>query len=112
MKDKGWYAYHLFLVEPPSIIVSPSSQRVNLAQTAIFTCMATGYNVSYEWITKTRSLPNKTIDTKYTNTLVIPDVRASDYNIYVCKASNKGGDSMSAGALLIITGKSHMAVHV
>ena len=93
------------LVEPPSLIISPSSQSVNLTQIAIFKCIVTGYNISYQWIVESRSLPNKTFSTINTDTLVIPDVRKSDFNMYFCKASNKGGNITSDGALLTVIGK-------
>lgn len=95
------------LVEPPSLVTGPLSQSVDLTQTANFTCKVTGYNISYEWIVESGSLPSKTFDTINSSTLVIPDVKASDSNTYICKASNKGGNITSNGALLTVTGKMH-----
>ena len=87
------------------MIASPSSQSVALTQTAIFTCNATGYNISHQWTVESGSLPNKTFDTVNTDALVIPDVRASDINRYVCKVSNEGGTIVSESASLTVMGK-------
>ena len=92
------------LVEPPLLTASPLSQSVKLTQTAIFTCNATGYNISYWWTVESGSLPNKIFDTVNTNTLVIPDVRASDFNTYICKVSNEGGTTISESASLTVVG--------
>ena len=102
--------YHFsLLVEPPVLIVSPSSQSVNLTQTATFICNVTGYNISYQW---TGSLPSKAYNTN-TSTLVIPDVRSSDdSNTYICKASNEGGNVTSDGAILTVTGKMYVHTYV
>ena len=90
-------------------VTRPSSQSVNLAQTATFTCSATGYNVSYQWTIGSGSFPNKVIGIN-SNTLVIPNVRSSDDNTYTCVVSNKGGSNTSNAAQLTVTGMSMMIV--
>ena len=89
---------------PPVIVLHPYSQSVNLNQTAIFTCNATGYNISYQWITGSGSFPNKVTNTS-SNTLIIPNVRSTDANTYTCVVSNKLGRVTSKTAILIVTGK-------
>ena len=88
-------------------ITHPSSQSVDLTQTAIFTCNATGYNVSYQWTIGTGSFPNKVTGIN-SNILVIPNVRSSDNNTYTCVASNEGGNVSSNVAQLTVTGKTMM----
>ena len=81
----------------------PSSQYINLTQTATFTCNATGYNVSYQWTIGSGSFPSKVTGIN-SSTLVIPSVRSSDGNTYTCVASNQRGSVSSKAAKLIATG--------
>ena len=89
-------------------VTKPSSQSVDLTQTATFTCNATGYNVSYQWTIGSGSFPNKVTGIN-SNTLVIPNVRSSDDNTYTCVASNSAGIGNST-AQLTVTGKTMMIV--
>ena len=91
------------LVPRPVLMSHPSSLYTNLIQTATFTCSATGYNVSYQWIIGSGSFPSKVAGI-YSNTLVIPDVRSSNDNRYTCVASNQGGSISSKAAKLTVTG--------
>ena len=91
------------LVPQPVMVSHPSSLYIDLTQAATFTCMATGYNVSYQWKIRSGSFPDKVIGIN-SNTLVIPDVRSSDKNGYRCVASNQGGRISSNTARLMITG--------
>ena len=93
----------LLLATYPVFVSHPTPQHVNLTQTAIFTCNATGYNVSYQWTIGSGSFPSKVTGIN-SNTLVIPDVRLSDDNTYTCVASNLGGNVTSNHAKLIVTG--------
>ena len=95
--------YVYYVVPSPVLVSHPSSQYINLTQTATFTCNATGYNVSYQWTIGSGSFPSKVIGIN-SNTLVIPDVRSSDNNTYTCVASNQGGSVSSNAAKLIVTG--------
>ena len=92
-----------YVVALPTIVLESIPARVDLTQTATFTCSATGYNVSYKWIIESGSFPSK-VSGINTNTLVIPDVRSSDDNTYTCVASNEGGSVSSNGAKLTVTG--------
>ena len=85
------------------IVSHPTPQYVNLTGTAIFTCNATGYNVSYQWTIGSGSFPSKVTGIS-SNTLMIPDVRSSDDNTYTCVASDEGANTSSNAAKLTITG--------
>ena len=94
----------------PDITTQPSSQSVNLTQTATFTCSATGYDVSYQWTIGSGSFPNDRVTGIDTNTLTITDVRSSDDNTYTCVVSNEGGNVSSTAARLTVTGMTMMIV--
>ena len=94
----------------PNIATHPSPQSVDLAQTATFTCSATGYNVSYEWTIGSGSFPNDRITGRNTNNLTITDVRSSDDNTYTCVVSNRRGNVSSNTARLTVTGMTMMIV--
>ena len=91
------------LVPRPVLVSHPSSLYTNLTQAATFTCNAIGYNVSYQWTIGSGSFPSKATGIN-SNILVIPDVRSSDNNRYMCVASNQGGSISSKGAKLTVTG--------
>ena len=104
----SWYyliVCFLLLAVPsrPTIFLHPSSQYINLTETATFTCNATGYNVNYHWTIQSGSFPNK-VTSVNSNTLIISDVRSSDVNTYVCVASNQGGSVSSHAAKLMAVG--------
>ena len=98
------------LVLKPMIEIHPSSQIVELTQTATFTCNATGYNVSYQWTIGSGSFPTDRVTGINTDTLTITDVRSSDDNTYTCVASNEGGSISSNTTQLTVTGKTMMIV--
>ena len=81
----------------------PQSQDVNLTGEAIFICIAVGYNVNYKWTIGSGSFPSKVTGIN-SNTLVIPDVRSSDDNTYICVASNLGGTASSNSVNLCVKG--------
>ena len=85
------------------IVSHPNPQYVNLTQIAIFTCNATGYDVSYQWTIGSGLFPSKVTGIN-SNTLVIQDVRSSDDNTYTCVASDEGGNTSSNAAKLTVTG--------
>ena len=93
--------YH-YLVASPNFVMEPQSRYMDLKQNAEFTCIATGYNVSYQWRIGLGSFPSKVTDTSST-TLIIPDVRSSDSNTYICEASNIAG-AISSNCTLTVTG--------
>ena len=92
-----------FLATPPTFTTLPSPQEVDLTQKATFMCSATGDDVKYEWTIGSGSFPAK-VTGIYTNTLVIPDVRSSDDNTYLCSISNDGGSVSSDPVQLTVTG--------
>ena len=92
-----------FVVDAPTFTIQPSSQSVDLTQTATLTCSAAGRNVNYHWTIGSGSFPSKVTGIN-TNTLVIPDVRSSDDNTYTCTISNDGGGVTSNPAQLTVTG--------
>ena len=94
---------YFILATHPVFVIHPTPQHVNLTQTAIFTCNATGYNVSYEWTIGSGSFPSKVIGIN-SDTLVIPDVRSFDDNTYTCVASNEGGNASSNATTLTVIG--------
>ena len=98
-----FYVLCLILATYPVFVSYPTPQHVNLTQTAIFTCNATGYNVSYQWTIGSGSFPSK-VNGINSNTLVIPDVRSSDDSTYTCVASNEGGNTTSNATKLTVTG--------
>lgn len=89
-----------YLVSRPIIVLHPSSQIINLNQTATFKCNATGYNSSIRWTIKSGSFPRKVTGVN-SNILVIPGVRASDANTYTCVASNQAGMASSYAKLTV-----------
>ena len=93
----------------PSLQILPIPAIVYFAQTAIFSCYATGYNVSYQWTIGSGSFPSKVTGIN-SNTLVIPDVRSSDDNTYTCVASNEGGSVRSNATQLTVISMLNVAV--
>ena len=85
------------------ITIHPLSQTVNLTQTAVFKCSATGFNVSYQWTIGSGSFPNKVTGINSDN-LVIPDVRSSDVNGYTCVISTNGHTVSANAAQLTVAG--------
>ena len=102
---------NFYAVQRPRYVIRPSPQSVDLTQTATFTCSATGYNVQYEWRIGSGSFPSKVTGIN-TTTLVIPDVRSSDDNMYGCVISNEEGSRGESGrnnvARLTVTGMTMM----
>ena len=85
----------------PQLQTVPIPTIVYFAQTATFSCFATGYNVNYHWTIGSGSFPSKVIDVN-SSTLVIPDIRPSDDNTYTCVASNEGGSVQSNATQLTV----------
>ena len=81
----------------------PPSYSVNVTETASITCSAIGYNVSYQWIIESGSLPSKVIGTD-SSTLMIPNVTSSDENTYTCVVTTKRGCVSSNATQLTVIG--------
>ena len=97
-------------MQRPEFVIRPSPQSVYLTQAAAFTCSATGYNVQYQWRIGYGSFPSKVTGINST-TLVIPDVRSSDDNMYGCVISNEEGSRGDDGrndVRLTVTGMTMM----
>ena len=88
---------------PQEIHINPTYANVYLAQTAKFTCYASGYNVSYQWKIGSGSFPSKVTGVN-SKILAIPNVRLFDENTYSCVAKNKGGHAQSEVARLTVIG--------
>ena len=92
-------------------LLKPFSQNVYLSQTAVFTCVATGYEVKYQWMIESGLFPSKVSGINHT-TLVIPDVQISDANYYTCVVNNEGGNVSSNAARLTVLGTEYIATYV
>ena len=97
------------IVSPPKFINGLQSWNIDLKQNATLTCDVCGYNVSYEWKIESGSFPRKVTGTN-SATLVIPDVRSSDSNTYICEVSNLGGN-VSSNYTLTVTGMAMIMYH-
>ena len=88
----------------PSIALSqPPVYTIELAETTNIKCFAIGYNVNYQWTVGSGLFPSK-ITGINDSTLVIPDVRLSDENIYTCVVTTRAGCVSTTSTQLIVTG--------
>ena len=78
------------------------SENLDILQQAVLTCNATGYGISYDWTIGSGQFPSKVIGVN-TATLIVPDLRSTDSNVYTCEASNLKG-SVNSSILLAVTG--------
>ena len=92
----------LLIVKPPIIVTITISQSLDILQTAVLTCNATGYDVSYYWTIGSGQFPNKVTGIN-SSILIVPDLRSSDSNSYTCVVDNIGG-SVYRAKELIVTG--------
>ena len=90
-------------MDSPQFSQHPSPKNVELTQCAKMTCSTTSYAVCYQWTIESGSFSSKVTGIN-SDTLVIPDVRTSDDNIYTCTISNDGGSVTSNPAKLTVTG--------
>ena len=88
---------------PQQLHINPTFGNAYLAQTAKFTCFATGFNISYQWIIGSGSFHSKVTDIN-SKILVIPNIGLFDENTYICAASNEGGRVESKVAQLTVLG--------
>ena len=96
----------MFIVKPPIIDTFTISQNLDILQTAVLTCNATGYDISYYWAIGSGQFPSKVTGVK-SSTLIVPDLRLSDNNSYTCMAENIGG-SVYRTKELIVTGNNNI----
>ena len=100
----SWFQlYFDIAVALPVFVSHPSSQYIYPTQNATFTCNASGYNIRYQWRIGFGLFPNKVMGIQ-SDTLVIPDVRSTDENTYICIVSNEAGNVSSHAANLTLTG--------
>ena len=90
------------IVYPPALVDLSLSQNLDILQTAVLTCNATGYGISYDWTVGSGQLPSKAIGVNR-NTLIVPDLRSSDSNWYICEVSNLAG-KVNTRKQLMVTG--------
>lgn len=94
------YMCIVFIVKPPMIVTITISQNLNILQTAVLTCNATGYNISYYWIIGSGQFPSKVTGVN-SSILIVPDLRSSDNNSYTCMADNIGGIVYNTKELIV-----------
>ena len=105
------YQLHMFFLywtdSDPVFLLEPISQFIYLSQTAVFTCLATGHEVKYQWTVGAGSFSGYLTGIN-NNTLVIPDVKSSDSNTYICVASIREGSVHSKAAYLTVIGMHYL----
>ena len=89
--------YHTVL---PSIITHPDNVTILTGQSVYLICSAIGTDVVYQW---TRN--GVIISDDNSNVLRINEIKQSDDGTYQCIASNKGGNTISNPAMIIVYGK-------
>ncbi len=87
---------------PTEIVQQPTNQTVCEGDNAVFTVVATGENLSYQWLVGDGvSFTNVTGATSPTLTLTNLTV-ADTFNFYICEVSGSGGTVDSDPALLLV----------
>ena len=94
------YSWFIYIVKPPTIDSIMLNQGLDILQTAEFICSAAGYDVSYRWMVDSGSIPSKAFGIN-SNILIVPDLRSSDSNLYICEASNLAGNVNSSKQLMV-----------
>ena len=84
----------------PSINTHPDNVTILTGQSVDLTCSATGTDVVYQWMRN-----GIIISDDYSNVLRINEIKQSDDGTYQCIASNKGGNTTSNPAMVIVYGK-------
>jgi len=90
----------LIVVPPPSIIIQPISKRIAVLDNVTLTCIAEGFNVTYEWRHNGIAPSTNISQPVLTITQVVP----SDAGHYVCIASTEGGKDFSKSVTLTVKG--------
>ena len=89
------------IVAPAKITVQPINKTITVLEDVKFTCIAEGFDVTYEWRHNGTTLNANTSQSGLTITQVVP----SDAGHYVCIASTGGGKDVSQSATLTINGE-------
>ena len=89
---------------PPQITQQPTNRTVNAGQTAQFTIVATGINLTYQWQSKAQAAGSFTniggaTSASYTTPATIA---SNDQTQFQCVASNSGGSVTSNAATLTV----------
>ena len=84
-------------------LLQPAIHSVELTETATLGCFALGYSISYQWVIGSRLFPSK-VNGINDGTLIIPDVRLSDENSYICVATTMTGCVLLNSTQLKVTG--------
>jgi hypothetical protein len=100
-----------FIIQPPTIVTSPTSEELFAGATAVFTTTAAGGDLNYQWYTTNNvGAPSATNQvTGATNaTLTITNVQAANATNYYCVVTNNNTSgyqvtNTSAATLTIIT---------
>jgi hypothetical protein len=85
--------------DPPFILSHPQSITVQAGRSAVFTVVASGINLSYQWYRNGQAIANAT-GTQYTITTV---VQADSGAQFRCEVTNQFGSITSASAMLSVT---------
>ena len=91
--------YHTVL---PSIITHPVNVTILTGQSVDLTCSASGTDVEYQWM---RNGVIIITSDDNSNVLRINKIKQSNDGTYQCIASNKGGNTTSNPAMIIVYGK-------
>ena len=87
----------LTVIDLPAILTQPSSQNINVGQTAAFSVTAGGSNLNYQW-----SKNGTPINGATSSSFNIPNAQVLDSGTYTVTAINIGGSATSIGALLSV----------
>jgi len=93
--------YCVCKVAPAKITVQPTNKTVAVLDDVTLTCVAEGFDVTYEWRHNGTTPSASTSQPAITITQVVP----SDAGHYVCIASTEGGKDVSQRATLTINGE-------
>ncbi len=97
-------AVYAFDVFPPKIIRQPVSQIVNPGDSVLFSLVATGTDLSFQWFKNSEILNNDdNISGVNSPTLKINSVSGADTGVYRCKVSGSFGTTYSNNVLLALS---------
>jgi alpha-tubulin suppressor-like RCC1 family protein len=96
--------YTLNVIAPPTITTQPAGLSVLDGQSATFTVVASGQQLSYQWYFNGNPLTdNGHVSGSATPTLTINDASTGDVGTYTVTVSNPAGSLTSSGASLSLT---------
>ena len=78
-----------FAADAPAILQPPEPQFVLLEETALFTVVASGFNLSFQWLLNDANLEDgSTVSGSRTPNLTINNVSNADFGDYSVRVSN------------------------